>query len=59
MKWTIGRPLPAAAVPEPVPKAIAGSLPKLPPGHRYMDVGGDILLVAAGSKIVVDGIAAR
>jgi hypothetical protein len=42
-----------------VPQGVLASLPKLPPGHRYVDVGGDILLMAAGSRMVVDGISAR
>ena len=32
---------------EPVP---------VPAGHRYVDVAGDILLIAVGSQMVVDGI---
>jgi hypothetical protein len=42
-----------------VPQPVMASLPKLPPGHRYVQFGGDILLVAAGSKMVVDGISTR
>jgi len=54
--WRIGQPLPATAVVQPVPQAIRQSLPKVPPGLRYVQVAGDILLVANGSKMVVDGI---
>ena len=54
--WRIGQPLPPGAVAEAVPKAIRQSLPNLPPGLQYVQVGGDILLVANASKMVVDGI---
>jgi hypothetical protein len=54
--WAIGKPLPANAVVQPVPRAIVQDLPKLPPGNEYVQVGGDILLVARDSKMVVDGI---
>ncbi|MEJ8836641.1 hypothetical protein [Ramlibacter sp. AN1133] len=58
-QWQIGQALPAGAAVGAVPKPVMASLPKLPPGHRYVQLGGDILLVAAGSKMVVDGISVR
>lgn len=54
--WRIGQPLPAGAIAQAVPKGLRQSLPKVPPGLSYVQVGGDILLVANGSKMVVDGI---
>ena len=54
--WRIGQPLPAGAIAQSVPKGLRQSLPKVPPGLKYVQVGGDILLVANGSKMVVDGI---
>jgi Ni/Co efflux regulator RcnB len=57
-RWEIGKPLPPGEKAGPVPHAIAQSLPRLPPGHRYGAVAGDILLIATGSGIVVDGISA-
>jgi Ni/Co efflux regulator RcnB len=56
LPWRIGQALPAGALVQPVPKALRPSLPKLPPGLKYVAVGSDILLVANGSKMVVDGI---
>lgn len=55
-KWQIGEPLPAAVVTYPVPPQILVSLPPVPVGHKYVQVAGDILLVAVGSMMVVDGI---
>ncbi|GAB3652655.1 hypothetical protein [Ramlibacter alkalitolerans] len=57
--WEIGQSLPAGVPIASVPKPVMAALPKLPPGHRYVQLGGDILLVAAGSKMVVDGISVR
>ena len=56
--WRIGHALPRDAAPRPVPAALLRELPRLPPGHHYVQAGGDILLVANGSRMVVDGISA-
>jgi hypothetical protein len=53
--WEIGKALPSGAHELPAP--LVSSLPKVPPGHRYVELGGDVLLVASGSRMVVDGIA--
>lgn len=58
-QWQVGEALPAGVPVGKVPPPVLASLPRLPPGHQYLDVGGDILLVAARSKMVVDGISAR
>jgi hypothetical protein len=54
--WRVGEPLPPTVVLAPVPQQIIVTLPPAPTGHRYVEVAGDILLIAAGSKMVVDGI---
>ena len=55
-KWHVGEPLPTTVVYTPVPQVVLVKLPAVPPGYRYVDVAGDILLIAAGSRMVVDGI---
>jgi hypothetical protein len=40
----------------PVPQQIVVALPPVPVGHKYVQVAGDILLIAVGSMMVVDGI---
>ena len=55
-KWQIGEPLPGDVEWVAPPRQIVVALPPLPPGHRYVQVAGDILLIAIGSKMVVDGI---
>jgi hypothetical protein len=57
--WQIGSLLPQGARVSDVPAPLLASLPKAPPGVRYVQVAGDVLLVAAGSRMVVDGIRAR
>lgn len=54
--WQIGAPVPRGAPLTAVPKGLLASLPELPPGHRYAQLGGEVVLIAAGSKMVVDGI---
>jgi hypothetical protein len=55
--WQIGHTMPAGA--SPLPPELLAKLPKLPPGHLYVQLSGDVLLVAAGSKMVVDAIDAQ
>ena len=55
-QWSIGHTLPGTVVTYPVPQQILVGLPPVPVGHKYVQVAGDILLVAVGSMMVVDGI---
>lgn len=54
--WQIGERVPRGARLAPVPPALLASLPQLPPGHQYVQLGGDVVLMAAGSRMVVDGV---
>jgi hypothetical protein len=56
LKWHVGDRLPRDVKAGPVPHAVLVKLPRLPPGHKYVQVAGDILLVAIGSQMIVDGI---
>ena len=55
-KWQLGRPLPQNVVYYNVPQPLLVSLGQPPAGHRYIRVGGDILLVTTGTAIVVDAL---
>lgn len=55
-QWRIGEPVPRSATLAPVPPALLARLPELPPGHRYVELGGEVLLIAAGSRMVVDAV---
>ncbi|HEX7890163.1 MAG TPA: hypothetical protein VF522_12450 [Ramlibacter sp.] len=54
--WRIGERVPRGAAVKAVPGDLVPSLPNLPPGYRYAQLGGDVVMIAEGSKMVVDGI---
>ena len=55
-KWQRGQPLARDIRYYELPNALQLRLPAPPPNHRYVQVAGDILLIAVGSSIVVDAI---
>ena len=55
-KWVVGKPLPRDVVYYEVPHALVVQIGTPPPGYRYVRVATDILLIAAGTRMVVDGI---
>ena len=55
-KWRMGRPLPREVVHYQVPQDLIVRLGPPPPGHRYVRVGGDILLMTTTNAIIVDAI---
>lgn len=55
-KWARGRPLPGYVVIHDLPDDLRYRLPPPPSGHRYVQVGADILMIAIGSSMVVDAI---
>ena len=55
-KWNVGQPLPQNVVYHEVPRELVIKLPQPRPGHRYVRVAADILLIAIGTSMVVDAI---
>jgi Ni/Co efflux regulator RcnB len=55
-KWSRGQVLPGDLVRYDVPRELLLRLTPPPSGHRYVRVAGDILLIAAGTSMVVDAI---
>jgi len=55
-KWVIGQPLPPTVVYAPLPPALVVQLTPPPSGYRYVQVAGDILMIAGGTRLVVDAI---
>jgi hypothetical protein len=53
--WKIGEPVPAGAKLKGVPDEVRAALPQAP-GHQYVEVNGEVLLVAERSRVVVDGV---
>ena len=55
-KWELGRPLPRDVIFYEVPRPLVIRLGQPPAGYRYVRVAGDILMIAAGTALVVDAI---
>ncbi|HEX8964573.1 MAG TPA: RcnB family protein [Rhodocyclaceae bacterium] len=55
-KWRMGQPLPADLRYYDLPHDLLVRLPPPPPQHRYVQVAGDVLLIAVGSSMVVDAV---
>ncbi|MDH5204483.1 MAG: RcnB family protein [Hylemonella sp.] len=55
-KWRTGQPLPADVTYVPVEPAIQARLGVPPAGHEFVRVASDILLIAAGTAMVIDAI---
>jgi Ni/Co efflux regulator RcnB len=55
-KWRIGQRLPREVAYHEVPPAVVVQLGVPPPGQRFVRVASDILLIAAGTGIVLDAI---
>ena len=55
-KWQRGKPLPQDLRYYDLPDALRIRLPAPPPKHRYVQVAGDILMIAVGSSMVIDAI---
>jgi Ni/Co efflux regulator RcnB len=55
-KWQMGRPLPADLRHYDLPRELLLRLPPPPPQHRYVQVAGDVLMIAIGSSMVVDAV---
>lgn len=55
-KWRVGRPLPRDVIFYEPPRELVVRLGPPPPGHRYVRVAADILLITVGTAMVVDAI---
>ena len=51
-----GRPLPHDLVVYDLPRDLRYRLPPPPAGHRYVQLGADVLMIAVGTSMVVDAI---
>jgi Ni/Co efflux regulator RcnB len=55
-KWAKGQPLPRDLSFHDLPRELRTRLPPPPRDHRYVRVASDILLIAIGTRMVVDAI---
>ena len=54
--WRRGERLPANVVVQPVPRDLEVRIGPAPRGYRYVEVAGDILMIAVGTSMVVDAM---
>jgi Ni/Co efflux regulator RcnB len=55
-KWRVGYPLPQGVIYHPLPPHLISQLGIPRPGYRYVRVAADVLLIAAGTGLVIDAI---
>lgn len=55
-RWVVGQALPRDVVYYSVPAPVVLQLGPPPAGHRYVRVATDILLIAIGTRMVIDGM---
>ena len=55
--WAVGQPLPSSIRYEPLPPALLGRLSPAPAGYQYVRVDSDVLVMAAGTRMVTAAIA--
>lgn len=55
-KWSRGQPLPGDVVFYPLPRDVSVRIGVPPAGYKYVRVANDILLIAVGTRMVVDAI---
>lgn len=55
-QWQRGYPLPGDLRIHDLPREILLRLPPPPARHRYVQVAGDILMIAVGTQMVVDAV---
>lgn len=55
-KWHIGRPLPSNVQYYPLPPDVIAYLGQPPAGYQYVRVDNDVLLLAIGTRLVIDAI---
>jgi Ni/Co efflux regulator RcnB len=55
-KWNIGQPLPGNVVYYSVPQTLVVQFGQPPSGYRYVRVASDILLMAVGTRMIIDSI---
>ena len=53
-KWARGQYLPKTIIWTPAPAAIIAKLKPVPPGHRYVVVDGEVLLIALATGLILD-----
>ena len=53
-KWVVGQPIPRTVTVYQVPQPVIRQLPPAPYGYRYVQLGGDVVLVQQQNNLIVD-----
>jgi hypothetical protein len=56
-KWVVGQPLPVGVAYYPLPAPLLGRLTPAPSGYLYVQVGTDVLLMGAATRLIVSAVA--
>lgn len=55
-KWARGQYLPKTIIWTPAPAIIIAKLKPVPPGHRYVVIDGQVLLIALATGLILDAL---
>lgn len=55
-KWAAGKPLPSDLKYSRLPADLLKRLPPPPAQHEYVRIAGDVLLIAMGTRMVIDAV---
>ncbi len=55
--WVIGQPLPTGVAYEALPSALLRQLSPAPAGYQYVRVANDVLMMAAGTRLIAGALA--
>ena len=55
-KWAKGQYLPKSVAWTPVPAVLLAKLKPVPPGHQYVVVDGQVLLIALATGLILDAL---
>lgn len=58
-RWKAGEAMPEKAAITGVPDDLRAAFPRLPPGYQYVQLDGEVVLVAVQSRKVIDGVSRR
>ena len=57
-RYVVGQRLPTTVIGRPLPSVLVTRLGPVPAGYDYVEVDGDVLLLAVGTRLVADAIEA-
>jgi Nickel/cobalt transporter regulator len=55
-KWARGQYLPRTVVWTPAPVVVVRKLKPAPPGHQYVEIDGEVLLIAVATGLIIEAL---